>query len=269
MSFQPVVPFGGLAGWSFLQRTLDTQRAAFDRSPAQAREEAYFRDKIGQIDSAEELVADRRLLKVALEAYGLGGDLQSKAFIRKVLEGGTLKEGALANRLADKRYREFSAAFGFGDFTVPRTKLSDFADKMLGLWRGRSFETAVGAQDNDLRLALNLKRDLSEIAGGRLSADGKWFAVMGNAPLRQVFERAFGLPSSFAGVDLDRQLKTFRARAEQAFGNGEVAQFTDPEKIEALTRRFLVRGDATGGLSAPGAAALQLLSAAPSLFRRA
>lgn len=271
MSFQPVVPFGGLAGWGFLQRTLDTQRAAFDRSPAAARDEAYFRARIGGIDTAEALVADRRLLKVALEAFGLGADLPSKAFIRKVLEDGTLKEGALSNRLADKRYREFSAAFGFGDFKTPRTKLSDFPDRILQPWRERSFESAVGAQNNDLRLALNLRRDLGAIAAGRLSEDGKWFAVLGNAPLRQVFERALGLPPSFGGLDLDRQVAALRARTERAFGDSEIAQFADGAAREALIRRFLARADiGSGGTgTTPAAAALQLLQSAPSLFRRA
>ncbi len=271
MSFQPVVPFGGLAGWAFLQRTLDTQRSAFERSPAAARDEAYFRGKIGQVDTATELVDDRRLLKVALEAFGLGSDLPNKAFIRKILEDGTLKEGSLSNRLADKRYREFSAAFGFGDFSVPRTKLSDFPEKILKPWRERTFEAAVGLASNDLRLSLNLRRDLGAIASGRLSDNGKWFAVLGNAPLRQVFERAFGLPSGFGALDLDRQVAALRARAERAFGDGEVAQFADPQAREGLIRRFLARADiaGTGGALSPAASALQLLQSAPSLFRRA
>ena len=39
--------------------------------------------------SAADLVADRRLLKVALGAFGLEGEIDKKAFIRKVLEEGT------------------------------------------------------------------------------------------------------------------------------------------------------------------------------------
>lgn len=270
MSFQPVIPIGGLAGWAYLQRTMDTQRAAFDRNPVAERDATYFRERIGLINSASELVDDRRLLKLSLEAFGLGSDLPNKAFIRKVLADGTLKEGALSNRLADKRYREFSAAFGFGDFTVPRNKLSDFADRIVSQWRERSFEQAVGNQNNDLRLALNLRRDLSAIASGRLSENGKWFAVLGNAPLRQVFERAFGIPSSFAAIDLDRQVAVLRARLEGSFGDGEIAQFADPGRREDLLRMFLARADIGGpGLTTPATSALQILQSAPSLFRRA
>ncbi len=116
MTFQPVIPFGGFAGWAFLKRTLPAQQAALQATPANQRDEEYFRANIGKIKSADELISDRRLLQVALTAYGLEGDINNKAFIRKVLSDGTLSENALSNRLADKQYQKLSAAFGFGDF---------------------------------------------------------------------------------------------------------------------------------------------------------
>ena len=125
MTYAPVVPFGGLAGWAFLTRTREAQKTAFASSPAVQRDEAYFRDRIGGISSAEELVSDRRLLSVALGAFGLEDDINNRYFIRKVLEDGTLDPKALGNKLADKRYLELSKAFGFGDYATPRTKLSD------------------------------------------------------------------------------------------------------------------------------------------------
>jgi hypothetical protein len=269
MSFQPVVPFGGLAGWTFLQRTLPAQRAAFEADPAQRRDEAHFRAAIGGIDTAEQLVADRRLLRVALEAFGLGADIANRAFIRRVLEDGTLKAGALSNRLADKRYRDFAAAFGFGDFAVPRTKLSDFPDRILAAFRERQFEAAVGRQDGDMRLALNARREIAAIARDDATDTTKWLTVLGNAPLRQVMERALGLPQGFAGQDLDRQLSALRERAAGVFGSAEMAQFADPARLEALLRRFLTIGAAPAGPAAGGSAALQLLQAGAGLFRRA
>ncbi|MGL6210257.1 MAG: DUF1217 domain-containing protein, partial [Paracoccaceae bacterium] len=126
MTFAPVLPGTGYAGWTFLQRTKASQTATFYKSPELARDEAYFRAKIKSVKTADDLVSDRRLLKVALGAYGLDADLNSKAFIKKVLSDGTLKEGTLSGRLADKQYEKLSAAFGFGDFSVPNTQLSDF-----------------------------------------------------------------------------------------------------------------------------------------------
>lgn len=106
---------------------------------------------------------------------------------------GTLTTGALANRLADKQYQKLSAAFGFGDFPIPITQISTFPDKILSAYETRQFESAVGDQNGDLRLALNTQRDLPTIAGkAGSSEDAKWFTIMGNPPLRKVFEKGAG-----------------------------------------------------------------------------
>lgn len=262
MTFQPVIPVAGFAGWAFLKRTQDKQEAAMQAAPAARRDEAYFRQKIGSVKTAQDLVDDRRLLRVALTAFGLQSDIDSKAFIRKVLSDGTLKEGALANKLADKRYRDFSSAFGFGDFSVPRTQLSDFADKILARYRIQTFEVAVGDTNPAMRLALNAERQIPEIAAGRGSEDTKWFTLMGNRPLREMMQTALGLPASFATLDIDRQLATLKSRSRATFGSEDLSQFREPAKLEALVRTFLVRAEtgvtASGGSSA-ARTALQLL----------
>ncbi|MDN5787567.1 DUF1217 domain-containing protein [Pseudorhodobacter sp.] len=261
MSFTPIVPFGGFGGWSFLKRTLTQQKTSFAAQPVLARDEDYFRAKIGSVKTAQDLVSDRRLLNIALGAYGLDGDINNKYFIRKVLEDGTLDPAALSNRLADKQYRALSAGFGFGDFATPRTQLSDFADKTLGLYRARQFEAAVGTQNEDFRLALNVERELTTLAAQGSSDDTKWFTIMGNAPMRQVFEKALGLPGSFASLDLDQQLSVLKEKTEKNFGTSDVAQFKQPEKLEALVRKFLLRSEALAQLAgtSPGAIALTLL----------
>jgi hypothetical protein len=178
------------------------------------------------------------------------------------LEDGTLSTDALATKLADKRYLEFSAAFGFGDFARPRTQQSDFADKMLARSNQRQFEVAVGSRSASMRLALNAEREVAALAAKTSSDDAKWFTVMGNAPLRTVFQTAFNLPSSFASVDIDQQLGVFKERAQQFFGDDSFAQFADPAKLDALLRRYLTLAD-QGAASVSGAsAALQLLQSA-------
>lgn len=260
MSFQPVLPLTGYAGWAFLKRTQADQQQRFAGSVEMTRDAAYFAENIGDVATAEDLVADRRLLKVALGAYGLADDIDSKAFIRKVLSDGTLDSTDLANRLSDKSYYAMAAAFGF-DLGTPSTKLSDFADKTLDLYSQRQFEAAVGEQNNSYRLALNAERVLGDLAAKSSSENTKWFTIMGNEPLRTVMETALGLPSSVAQLDVDQQLSIFKSRAAAAFGASTVSQFTDPDKMEALVRRYLLR-DEVANIAAPQSAAsiaLQLL----------
>ena len=260
MTFSPIVPFGGYSGWAFLKRTLPTQRAAFDTTATLKRNEDYFRKNIGKINTAEALVADRRLLEVALGAYGLEADINNKFFIKKVLSDGTLNTNALSNRLANKQYEKLSAAFGFGDFSTPSNKLSDFADKTLALFKQRQFEAAVGDQNGDYRIALNAERELPAVAAKSGSEDTLWYTVLGNIPLRRVFERALGLPASFGSIDLDQQLSTMKARLESRYGSDSVRQFSDPAKVESIIRRFLVQSDVSAsGQSSSASSALQLL----------
>lgn len=269
MTYTPAIPLGGYAGWAFLKRTMPVQTAAFAGSPHLKRDEDYFRAKIGKIDTSEQLVSDRRLLRVALGAFGLDGDINNTYFIRKVLEEGTLKTGTLANRLADKQYLKLSAAFGFGDFKTPSSKVSTFPDKILAAFRARQFEVAVGTQNPDMRLALNLQRELPGIAAKAGSTDtAKWFSVMGNAGLRRVFEKALGLPAGLGALDLDQQLGAFREKAQSQLGSDSMAQFADPDKVEGLLRRFLLRSEADSfAQSTSGNAVLQLMQQAVATSR--
>jgi len=240
MSFQPVIPLGGYTGWRFLQRTIEQQSAQHAKAPMAQRDEAHFREKIGKIGSAADLVADRQLLRVALTAFGLADDLANRAFIQRILESDLTDPRSFANRLSDKRYAEMARAFGFAAADGPKTAAPGFADKTIRAFHARQFEIAVGEQDESMRMALSLKRDLGELAAGTMSDEAKWFRVLGTPSMRKVFESAFQLPKGFGQIDLDRQVGILMDRTRRVFGEGGLAQFTDPEKMNALTRRFFV-----------------------------
>jgi hypothetical protein len=227
------------------------------------RDAEYFRAHAASLRTADDLVNDRRMLKVALGAFGLSDDINNRYFLKRILEDGTLSAGALANKLSDKRYLQFSKAFGFGDFAIPRTQLSDFADKMIAAYQTQAFEIAVGEQSNELRLALNAARDLPAIAAGTQSDNGKWYQIMSSPPLRQVIQTAFGFPPSFVGLGLDRQLDAMKDASQRYLGTSSATALGDASVRDTLIRLFLVRSDLSG--TAPGAtgqsAALSLLQA--------
>jgi hypothetical protein len=261
MSFAPALPLSGYAGWTLLKRTMPAQTAAFNASPEIKTDEVYFRDKIGSVKTAEQLVADRRLLKVALGAFGLEADINNRFFIRKVLEDGTLKRDALANKLADKSYQRLSSTFGFGNFSTPSTQISDFADKIITAYRARSFEAAVGEQDSAMRLALNAERELKDLAGKTSSENTKWYGILGSEPLRKVFETALGLPSAFGTLDIDQQLSVIKSKAKSQLGSDKVSDLGNADAMDKLLRRFLIRGEveALGGGTSAAQNALTLL----------
>ncbi len=261
IGFQPIVPQTGYVGWRFLERTAETQRVAFEKSPELLRDLEYFKENISKATTAEDLVNDRRLLKVALGAFGLEDDLDKRAYVLKALLEGTDVDDSFANRMVDKRYQAFSKAFGYGDQIGARVARSDFAERIIAPYKVQKFEVAVGESDASMRLAMVFVREIGEFASSDGADDSAWFKIMGNPPLRQIFETAFGLPTSFGLLGVDRQRDIFRDKSRKLFGDSSLAVFKEGENVDKMLRTFFVRKQISesSGAGIPGTTALTLL----------
>ncbi|KIC49642.1 DUF1217 domain-containing protein [Tateyamaria sp. ANG-S1] len=260
--YQPVLVSSGLVGWQFLQRTYDQQLATFSQSTQVKRDTDHFIAKIGSINSAEELVSDRQVLSVALGAFGLSDDINNRFFIQKMLEEGTTADDALANRFSDSRYRDFSAAFGLGPNEIPGSLRPGFAEEIVSRFQASSFEIETGNQDESMRIALYAERTLPDVVQSEGSDASKWFSIMGQPPLRSLFETALGLPEAFGQVDIDQQLLVFQDRAERILGVSDPAQLADEETLDRLINTYFARAqiEQIGGGASGAAIALTLLS---------
>lgn len=260
VGFQPVVPMSGYTGWKFLERTVEAQQNAFDNSAQIQRDIEYFKENVSKATTAQELIDDHRLLSVALGAFGLDDDIGKKAYVLKALVEGTEADDAFANRIVDKRYREFAEAFGYGNQSGARVGLSNFSETIISSYKTRQFEIAVGDSDESMRLAMSFTREISGFANSS-NSDAAWFEIMGNPPMRKIFETAFGLPRSFGTLDVDRQRATFQEMSSRMFGSDKVDVFKDEANVEELLRTFFVRKQLTEGPSAGvrGSTALTLL----------
>lgn len=248
-------------GWRLLERTEAVQRTAFEQSAQVDRDMAHFRERIASVETAEDLVADRTLLRVALGAYGLDEELGKTFFLKKILEEGSESRDALANKFVDPRYRDLAEAFGFGDLLGARTWEPGFADRILDRYKERQFEIAVGNQDPNMRLALGFRREIADYAGSDLAENTIWLRILGSKPMREVFESAFNLPKEFSTLDVDKQVEVLSSRAQDILGRDGFRAFADPDVTQRIIDRFLLRKQIEGGPSAatPGAAALSLL----------
>ena len=126
--------------------------------PAVKTASAYYAANIGSVKSISDLVGNYRLLSYALNAYGLGDQINSKGLITKVLEGGVSNPKSLANTLPNAQWKAFAAAFNFVDSgaTPPSstsavaTTTSDYVEQQL--------ESDQGGQDVGVQLALYFQR---------------------------------------------------------------------------------------------------------------
>lgn len=264
MTFQPAIVGTGLVGWQFLKSTKAQQQQVFEASPRITRATENFMSRIGSVRTAEDLVEDRQLMRVALGAFGLQDDIDNRFFIQKVLEEGVGRPDALANKLSDDRYKSLARAFDFDSPAGPRTAETAAAANIVDRYLSQRFEVAVGEQNDDLRLALNFERALPEISVSSTSADAKWFRIMGTPPLRNVLETALGLPASFGQLDIDKQLEVFRDKMRARFDILEVDQMNDPAILEKIVQAFFLQSEiASMQQTSSGQVALNLLQEVP------
>ncbi|MCZ0959997.1 DUF1217 domain-containing protein, partial [Paracoccus benzoatiresistens] len=197
------------------------------------RATAYFRENLTQDTTAEDLVGDYRMLKVALGAIGLEDDIANKAFIRKVLESDIGDSASLVNRLGDKRYLKLAQAFRNLDNT------EGTSGKVTEAYVRRQFEKRVGEGDESYRLALNARNEMKAFATRTSSDKTMWYEVLGNKALREVFEGAFGFGSTIANLSVDRQLEEFMSASERILGSSNFAQIGKDEMTDKLLTRYL------------------------------
>lgn len=256
MSFTPAIPLGGLAGLRFLERTSEAQRAAHAQSPEIQRNIAYFVENIGNAKTAEDLVSDRRLLTVALGAFGLGDEIDKRAFIQKVLEDGVETPGTLGSRLNNQGYIDMVKTLRFDREIGPRTTFAAVKEEIVSKYLSQSYEIAVGEQDQSLRLALDFKRRVSDVS------ERGWYALLGDQPMRAVLQTALNIPSDVAATDIDKQVELFEERALKVLGSRDPADLTSSAVVDKLISRYLVIDQSLGGPTANtrGSTALALLS---------
>jgi len=256
---QPAIPMSGLADWSFLQSTYNRQLETFSDSASVKNDRAYMTEKLSKPVSLDDFMSDRRLLRVTMTAFDLGGEEWKGGFIRKVLEEAATPDSTFLERLNNPAYTKFAQTFAFEEGT-----LSLDADKIEQL--GENFETAafriaVGDVDENMRLSLNYQQKIVDIAGTGSSNDAIAYRILGNPPVKAVMEAALNLPSDISKQPIEKQAEILRDKLRSSFGISDLSQLTDPDNVNAVIRRFHVMETVNNGPSAmtPGYAALTLL----------
>ena len=266
MTFTPAIPLTGFAGWRVFNESADRQFEAFKSTATIIRDVEYFKENIANATTPEDLVKDRRLLTVALGAFGLEEEINKKAFIRRMLDEGTDNQQSFANKLADSRWKDFVKGFPYGNLGGVNLSSTTFQEKIADQYMERTFEARVGDVNTDMRLAMNFRREAARIAQGSAVETAGWFQIMGQKPLRAVVEGAFGLPTEFGTIDIDQQKVALEQKASSLFGSGSPTIFNDPEVVEAVIRRYFLQREIQEGPgpTTRGMGAISMLTATPS-----
>lgn len=121
-------------GYSYITHNLKQSLTRVEQQQDVAREAAYYKAHIGKVKTVDEFMKDYRLYHYATKAYGLEDMAYAKAFMKKVLESDLNDSNSFVNKLVDKRYREFAAAFSFNGTGTPVAQSENQTDEMIGLY---------------------------------------------------------------------------------------------------------------------------------------
>lgn len=101
-------------------------------------ESDYYKANIGKVTSSYDLLNDKRLLRVAMAAYGLDVDAEDPKTIRKMLEGGVTDPDSPANKSGNKAYVDFVTAFNFVEYGRDTTSRDAVQKDTLNLYTAKS-----------------------------------------------------------------------------------------------------------------------------------
>ena len=203
---------------------------------------AYYQANIGKVTSIQDFVGNYRLLSYALDAYGLGDQINAKALIAKVLEGGVTNPKSLANTWSDSRWKAFAAAFDFvgqgasfiSSTSAVKTTTADYVEQQL--------ESDQGAQDVGVQLALYFQRVAPTISSE--------YGILADRNLLEVAQTIFGLSPATSATNIDAEAKALSQLMP-------ISDLQDPKKLQQLTERFTATYDLTYG---PGSGATTSLT---------
>ncbi len=210
----------------------------------------FIEKRLEQVLSVSDLTADRPLLRELGKMYNIDLANKSGYELKKIIEGDAPrpKEGNAEG------WRKFTDDFTFSVKSSLQTGDEGFADKTLEDFYKNVFSQAVGEQDETLRLALNFENRVAKLASFENVDNFGWFTVMGEPPLRAVFEAAFNLPSSFGGLELDFQREILEKRAESFTGSSKLSSFKDPEHMRKFIQVYLTQSQIASSPAANAAA---------------
>jgi hypothetical protein len=207
-----------------------------EKEPSVKRETEYYLANISKVKTIEEFVKDTRLFNYAMKAHGLGDMSYAKAFMVKAMKEGIADKDSFANKLTDKRYQEFVKTFdfeSFGEVTTIRTRAQQGT---VDMYMRQTLEENAGKQNEGVRLALYFERKAKGLTN--------FYQILADPALSRVLRTALSLPDSFAGSDIDAQVKFFEKKLD-------IKDLSDPKKLSSFLQRFTSLWDLSNPTQSP------------------
>ena len=199
----------------------------------------YFRANIGKAQTASDFVNDPRLFNYAMTAFGLGDMTYAKGLISKVLKQGVASSGALANTLNNPKIQAFARAFDFAGKGAAATASASLVDGVVSKYAETALESDRGQQNPGVQLALYFAQNAPKVSS--------FYGILADKQLLHVVQVALGLSPMTSLEPIDTQVKLMSAKLN-------VADFSNPKKLQGFIARFAAMYDSANAGAAQGSA---------------
>ena len=205
-----------------IQNNLARYQKMVASEPAVKTATQYYAANIGKVKSISDFVNNYRLLSYALTAYGLGDQINNKALVTKVLQGGYTSSRALANTLSNPNWAKFAKAFDFVGSGASSVSTASAVSATETNYNEQKLESQEGQQDVGVQLALYFNRVAPTIKSA--------YSVLGDKNLLEAFQTIFGVTINTNG-NIDTNAKIISKLMP-------ISDLTNPTKLKQLTARF-------------------------------
>ncbi|MBI6630927.1 DUF1217 domain-containing protein [Pontibaca salina] len=195
------------------------------KDPMSKREIAAFQERIGSIETVDDLTKDYEVFSFVMKAFDMEGEIYAKAMMRKILTSDLEDKSSLASRLSDDKYKEINKALGFD--TDGKASLSfkdpDWVKGMVDLYVNQQVINSQKDENEGVGLALSFEKKVDGLTN--------WYKVIADKEMNSFFQTAFGLSEDFSKVNVDGRKKAFEKRMD-------IEDLKKPEVRERLLRHY-------------------------------
>jgi hypothetical protein len=215
-----------------IEANLSHYQAMTAADPTVKANTAYYQANIGKVTSISQFVSNYRLLSYAMNAYGLGDQVNNKALITEVLQQGTTSSKALANTLENPNWKKFAAAFNFTATGSSAPTSSASVATTVSDYQEVQLEETQGQTDPGVQLALYFQREAPTVTSG--------YSILGDQNLLEVVQTAYNLAPTVSASQID-------AEAASVSKLVPTSTLTNPTKLNQLIEKFTAAYDAKYG----------------------
>ncbi len=221
-----------------------TQKTMFDSASETAElaeeEVLYYRERLGEIETVDEIVADPRLVEFIAISEGLTYEDLADGVLGLLLRSDLDDETSYANSFDDVRYQKIAGSFSFDALGRIQQSSATGVQSERGLvetenlYVTQSIEEEAGETEVGARLALYFARMAPTITSV--------YELLADEALGQFTRTTLSLAEETASADIDKQAQLIESRLE-------IQDLQDADKVNEMISRFLVLYDLENGVS--------------------